>query len=123
MREAIGAPTPAYRREAVSRAEEAAARALGEAVYHAAWLSGRGADPASLLPTVPTPAAVAAGGALSPRELEVLRIIAAGDTDAEAAEQLYVSVRTVHGHLQAIYRKLGVRTRTAAAAWAHDQGL
>jgi DNA-binding NarL/FixJ family response regulator len=52
---------------------------------------------------------------LTPRELEVLEHVAAGRTDREIATVLYVSVRTVQKHLEHVYEKLGVRTRTAAA--------
>jgi DNA-binding CsgD family transcriptional regulator len=52
---------------------------------------------------------------LTPRELEVLEHVAAGRTDREIATLLYVSARTVHKHLEHVYEKLGVRTRTAAA--------
>jgi DNA-binding NarL/FixJ family response regulator len=52
---------------------------------------------------------------LTPRELEVLAHVAEGRTDGEIATLLYVSVRTVHKHLEHVYEKLGVRTRTAAA--------
>ena len=54
-------------------------------------------------------------GELTTRELEVLEHVAAGRTDREIAAFLYVSVRTVHKHLEHVYEKLGVRTRTAAA--------
>jgi DNA-binding CsgD family transcriptional regulator len=52
---------------------------------------------------------------LTARELEVLEHVAAGRTDREIATLLYVSVRTVQKHLEHVYEKLGVRTRTAAA--------
>jgi DNA-binding CsgD family transcriptional regulator len=51
---------------------------------------------------------------LSPREIEVLRLVAAGLTDGEIAERLVLSPRTVHAHLRSIYQKLGVSSRTAA---------
>ncbi len=53
---------------------------------------------------------------LSPRESEVLRQAALGHTDAEIADDLFISRRTVNGHLQQIYRKLGVAHRSAAIA-------
>jgi len=52
--------------------------------------------------------------ALTPREVEVLRWVSAGKTDRDAAALLDCSPRTVHKHLQRIYTKLGVETRTAA---------
>jgi DNA-binding CsgD family transcriptional regulator len=62
-------------------------------------------------------------GGLSPRELEVLRLVTQGLTDAEIAEQLFISPRTVSGHLQSIYNKLGLSSRTAAAAFAFANDL
>jgi DNA-binding CsgD family transcriptional regulator len=52
---------------------------------------------------------------LTAREREVLRWVAAGKTDRDIAAILTISPRTVHKHLQRIYEKLGVETRTAAA--------
>jgi predicted ATPase/DNA-binding CsgD family transcriptional regulator len=60
---------------------------------------------------------------LSDRELEVLSFVARGLSDAEVAENLFVSPRTVSGHLRAAYRKLGVRSRTAAVKRAGELGL
>lgn len=60
---------------------------------------------------------------LSPRELEVLQLVARGLTDAEVAEQLFISPRTVGRHLQSIYGKLGVNSRTAATAIAFERRL
>jgi non-specific serine/threonine protein kinase len=57
------------------------------------------------------------------RELEILRLVAAGLSNAEIARTLVVSVRTVHAHLRSIYRKFGVHTRTAAARAAAEKGL
>jgi DNA-binding NarL/FixJ family response regulator len=70
----------------------------------------------------PPPPAGDAGGILSPRE-EVLRLLVAGETDRAIAEALFLSVRTVEGHVARICGKLGVRTRTAAAAAAIAEGL
>jgi DNA-binding NarL/FixJ family response regulator len=53
--------------------------------------------------------------ALTPRELEVLEMIAAGVTNAEAARRLDLSVHAIKFHLAAIYRRLGVANRTEAA--------
>ncbi|MBB4692206.1 alpha/beta fold hydrolase [Paractinoplanes abujensis] len=57
-------------------------------------------------------------GALTRREREVLHRLAAGDTNAEIGDQLGIAVHTVERHLANIYRKLGVRGRTAAVAYA-----
>lgn len=62
---------------------------------------------------------------LTPREAEVLQWIACGKTDADVAALLGLSPRTVQKHLEHIYLKLGVETRTAAAmrAYARAPGL
>jgi DNA-binding NarL/FixJ family response regulator len=52
---------------------------------------------------------------LTPRELEVLQMIALGLTNSEAAERLHVSVHAIKFHLAAIYDRLGVANRTEAA--------
>ncbi|MGN6377973.1 MAG: response regulator [Gaiellales bacterium] len=53
---------------------------------------------------------------LTPRQLEILRLIAAGQTTAEIASELYLSPETVRWHVKAILRKLNARTRAEAAA-------
>lgn len=60
---------------------------------------------------------------LTAREQEVLRLVATGLTDQQVAAQLYLSPRTVGKHLQSIYRKLDVTTRSAATRFAMDHGL
>jgi ATP/maltotriose-dependent transcriptional regulator MalT len=60
---------------------------------------------------------------LSARELEVLRLVAAGRTNREIAVELVVSEHTVARHLQNIFGKLGVSTRTAATAFAFERHL
>ena len=60
---------------------------------------------------------------LTPRQLEVLQLLARGMTDAEIAEALFISPRTVHGHLNTIYSKLDVDSRTAAVARAYAAGV
>jgi DNA-binding NarL/FixJ family response regulator len=60
---------------------------------------------------------------LTAREVEVLALVAEGLTDADVAERLVVSIRTVHAHLRSIYRKLDVRTRSAATRYAVEHGL
>lgn len=60
---------------------------------------------------------------LSPREVEVLRLIVAGATNAEIAAELSLSERTVHRHVSNILHKLDVRSRTSAATYAVQHGL
>jgi len=62
-------------------------------------------------------------GGLSPRELEVLALITDGHTNREIAAALIVSEHTVARHVQNIFAKLDVSSRTAAAAFAHQHGL
>jgi DNA-binding CsgD family transcriptional regulator len=61
--------------------------------------------------------------ALSPREIEVLRLVAAGGTNRSIAAELTLSEKTVHRHLSNIFTKLGVGSRTAAAAYAFEHGI
>lgn len=60
---------------------------------------------------------------LSSRELEVLRLVAAGHSNEAIARELFVSVATVKSHLAHINTKLGTTSRTAAAAVARDRGM
>jgi DNA-binding NarL/FixJ family response regulator len=68
-------------------------------------------------------AATAYPAGLTPREVEVLRLVALGLSDAEAAERLFVGVGTVKAHVRSIYRKLGMSSRAAAARFASENGL
>lgn len=69
--------------------------------------------------------AVRAGGVdeLTPREREVLRLIALGHTNAEIAAILSVSIRTVENHRAGVMRKLGLRTRAELVRLANDARL
>jgi len=60
---------------------------------------------------------------LSPRELEVLPLLAEGLSNQEIAARLYLSLHTVKAHARTIYAKLGVGSRTQAAARARALGL
>jgi predicted ATPase/DNA-binding CsgD family transcriptional regulator len=60
---------------------------------------------------------------LSARELDVLRLVAQGLSDAQVAERLVLSPRTVNAHLTSIYNKLGVNSRSAATRYAVEHGL
>ena len=60
---------------------------------------------------------------LSPRELEILELVARGTTNREAAKRLFISEATVKTHLLHIYAKLGVNDRAAAVAVGFDRGL
>ncbi len=119
----------------------AAARAqLGEDVFTAALAEGRTMTPEQALAAqgpVTMPTAAPAGppsvphavhaptypAGLTAREVEVLRLVAQGLTDAQVAEQLIVSPRTINFHLTSIYSKLGVSSRAAATRYAVEQHL
>jgi DNA-binding CsgD family transcriptional regulator len=60
---------------------------------------------------------------LSPREVEVLGLVAEGLTNAQVAKELFLSPRTVETHLTSIYHKLGVNSRAAATRFALVHGL
>jgi DNA-binding NarL/FixJ family response regulator len=60
---------------------------------------------------------------LTARETEVLRLLAEGRTNRQLARELYISEKTVSVHVSNILAKLGVRSRTEAAAVAHRDGL
>lgn len=62
-------------------------------------------------------------GALSDREVEVLRLLALGHTNPEIASTLHLSVRTVETHRANLQQKLGVRTRAELARFARESGL
>jgi DNA-binding CsgD family transcriptional regulator len=62
-------------------------------------------------------------GGLTEREVEVLRLVAAGRSNHEIARVLVLSQKTVERHLSNIFGKLDVSSRTAAAAYAHERGL
>lgn len=75
-------------------------------------------------PTAPTTGPV--GGPveeLTPREREVLQLLAGGASNREIGEQLYISEGTVKNHISNILGRLGLRDRTQAAIWAKERGL
>jgi predicted ATPase/DNA-binding CsgD family transcriptional regulator len=109
-------PVDARRRqEALREARQvlgpARARAAGE--RGAAMSLATAAEYALLLtaPEQPPPAAARGPGKLTARERELVSLVAQGRTDAQIAAQLYISVRTVHTHLQRIRDKTGCRRR------------
>lgn len=68
-------------------------------------------------------AAIALPAGLSAREVEVLRLVAQGDTNRQIAEMLRISVKTVNTHVTNILNKIGCENRTAATAFAIKHGL
>jgi DNA-binding NarL/FixJ family response regulator len=63
------------------------------------------------------------GEELTPRELEVLRLVGAGNSNKKIAAELFISERTARTHVSHILRKLGLSSRTQAAVWAIHEGL
>ena len=60
---------------------------------------------------------------LSAREADVLRLVATGLTNAEVAEKLFLSSRTIDWHVGSIYRKLEIHSRAEATRFAAEHGL
>jgi two-component system, NarL family, response regulator NreC len=72
---------------------------------------------------VQPPEGAARPDGLSPREIEVLRLIALGHTNTEIAKSLFLSVRTVESHRSRIQHKVGVTTRAELVGYARQRGL
>jgi len=117
---------PEYAREALAGGaigyvlKEAADAELVEAIRRAAVGEGY------LNPSLGARVAAAPVGPpddLSERELEVLRLIALGHTNAEIADQLFLSVRTVETHRSHIQQKLRLGSRSELVRYALDRGL
>ena len=133
LRESIGTPVVPLDRPVLDQRVAAARALLGESSFAAAWLVGQArptveaiADGARLAAPAANPETappVAEGSSLSPRELEVLRLVATGQTDQRIAAVLFLSRRTVNAHVANILAKLGVATRAAATIRGHELGL
>jgi predicted ATPase/DNA-binding CsgD family transcriptional regulator len=123
---ALEVPLPALFRERHDQVLAEARGRLGEVGYEAAWNAGSRVPlraTVELLPVVHASAGVDTTEGLTLREGEVLGMVATGLTDAEVAERLVVSIRTVHAHLRSIYRKLDLHTRSAATRYALEHGV
>jgi DNA-binding NarL/FixJ family response regulator len=121
-------------RSLLDKAQSELVRMLGKAAYDAAWKQARtrslaeavaealAVTPASTRAHIPE----ARGGlwhGLTPRETEVLRLIAAGRSNNEIATELFISVRTVERHITNLYAKIDARGKADATAWALRHGL
>ena len=149
-RDALGTPPSPVERPPLDRALAGCRAALGDAAVRAAMAHGRfgdqpeilaevarvgatieagpqddggpaGSDPPAPAPA-PDPAAFAALG-LTRRQGEVLRLMADGLSDREIADALFITAKTASNHVGAVLAKLGVDSRTAAAAHAIRAGL
>jgi predicted ATPase/DNA-binding CsgD family transcriptional regulator len=138
LRDAIGAAPAPNEQRRLQRRLAPAFRMLREPVTAAAWAAGRAMTPEQALDMRPsvqslkpvcvspptsivTPISYPAG--LSTREVEVLRLVAQGLTNAEVADRLIISPRTVSAHLRSIFSKLDVRSRAAATRFAVEHDL
>jgi predicted ATPase/DNA-binding CsgD family transcriptional regulator len=106
--------------------------ALGEERFATAWEAGRGLTAADAIalardwaPSGPTtaPAATDRPGGLSEREVDVLRLVAVGMSNAEIADRLYLSPHTIRAHLYRIYGKLEIGSRAEAARFVVEHNL
>ncbi len=132
LRDSLGAPLPPVSRADYERCVAAARAQLGEQAFAVAWAEGHSMTweqalavrgPVMISPTAPAKSPPPAPSGLTGREVEVLRLLAKGLTDAQIAEQLVISPRTVNTHLRAIYGKIQVSSRSAATRYALDQHL
>jgi non-specific serine/threonine protein kinase len=119
-------------RAAFERGADAARVALGPSAFAAAEASGKAlsheqalAEASRFLSSVmsPVPALPTTDASLTPRELDVLRLIVAGQSNAQIAEALAISPRTATTHVTNLLAKLGVAGRREAAAVAQRDGL
>jgi DNA-binding NarL/FixJ family response regulator len=100
---------------------QAIAAAVGAALTHSTYIEQVPAP----LPDPPQPPAAFDRSRcdLTPRELEILSVVASGLSNGQIAKKLWVTEQTVKFHLSNIYRKLGVANRTEASRWAHAHGV
>jgi predicted ATPase/DNA-binding CsgD family transcriptional regulator len=113
-------------RQLVERALATARAQLDAQAFAAAWEVGRTLtfDDMLAIPELPAaPAPIPLHETLTARERDVLRLLAQRLSDAEIAERLVISIRTVQAHLRSIYDKFGVKSRDAAARYALDHQL
>jgi ATP/maltotriose-dependent transcriptional regulator MalT len=129
LRKAIGAPLPPVERPDYEHAVATAGAQLGEKDFAAAWAEGRTMTPEQvLIATEPLSASSTKPRApypdgLTAREVEVLRLVAQGLSNAEIAEQLIISLLTVKAHMRSLYNKLGISSRSAATRYAIEHHL
>jgi predicted ATPase/DNA-binding CsgD family transcriptional regulator len=143
IRETTAIALGSTERAEYERAVNAVRNKLGDETFSSAWLQGRKMTPeqafeardsiitqasqktkqqqASSRSTMRQKALYPLG--LTAREVDVLQLVAQGLTDAEIAERLDISYRTVSSHLTSIYNKLGIGSRVAAVRFVVENGL
>jgi DNA-binding CsgD family transcriptional regulator len=120
--------------ECVAQISESARARIGNSAFTTAWEEGKLmtwdelratvdvlADEMPAVPEIISPPAASHG--LTPRELEVLRLIAAGRSNREIAAMLFISIPTVKRHVTTILSKLDLPSRSAATAHVHTHAL
>jgi len=125
LRQKIGAPVPPCERAEHDRVAASVRTRIGDDEFLRLRAEGGAMtlEEAFSRALEPGPPQVSAQDVLSAREVEVLGLVAEGLTDQEVANRLYLSPRTVGQHLSSVYRKLGVKSRTAATREATERGL
>ena len=104
---------------------------LGEETFTATWAQGRAMTPEQAFAILSQskssiqhkPASPSAPNELTARQMEVLRLLAKGLTNAQIAKQLVIGLVTVNSHVRSIYSKLGVSSRAAATRFALEHHL
>lgn len=114
-----------YWQQELDRSRDASRAKLGPIKSDQAWKQGiaMDLDRARAYALDPSERESSNVGPLSRREVDVARMVASGMTNREMAARLFISERTVEGHLERIRNKLGVRSRTEVATWAVEHGL
>ena len=102
---------------------EGQAMSFDEALSYSLSGEERAGTPSSATASPQPPASPEYPAGLTAREVEVLRLVARGLTSAQIAKELFLSPRTVHTHLNSVYHKIGVNSRSAATRYALEQGL
>lgn len=126
LRDEIGNPFKLPERALFERGIATARAVLDGPAFDAAWTAGRALSLSEAVaealvepaPSTPPQRRTGAKDELTERELEVLQMLVAGQTDREIGESLFISPRTAQAHVAHIFAKLGVATRTAAVAAA-----
>ena len=140
LRESVAVPMPQVERANYEYAIATARTHLGEQAFATAWAQGRmmtreqaiaargqklfsDQSDAQAQATKSKRSSSSSPNELSEREVEVLRLVARGLSDAQVAEALVISPRTVNAHLRSIYSKLNITSRHAATLFAIKQQL
>ncbi|HEV1991918.1 MAG TPA: LuxR C-terminal-related transcriptional regulator [Candidatus Dormibacteraeota bacterium] len=120
--------TSSFRLHQLDEACRQARAGLGDRKSEGAWNDGQTMSSARALEYAlgegePEAGPALDAGPLSRREREVAAMVAAGMTNRQIADRLFIAERTAEGHVERIRNKLGVRSRTEVATWAVERGL